>query len=537
MNARIDRFELGRGVQDHDNAPSEIGGPIRKASAPEEFPWTLEIALSGGGLRASAFGLGALLYLVDAGLNTKVQNIVSVSGGSITNGFVGCRCDYRTVDSDTFKGIAAELARRIAFNGIWSSRHVWLYVSMLLFATTCALSLLLMPMLATLPRLWLWTAIALIIGLLYCRGWPITCWLVATFFPDQNSLGDLSGRSVEHVFCATDLNYSIPFFFATSGGGRAVSERHGRATAHDVPVHIAARASAAFPPFIPPIWFRTSAGWHYIVGGIFGKNAKPARVWLSDGGAFNNLGTDWSLLRQRIKSSEIAYIVGTHAGIRGDISKHPAINDINKNASAFVSAQVQLAVDASQPAPEKRLLRLHVPILAFFAYVGRTIDVLYGSTLRARTEGAVDIAHQRILNEPDRWGLKGSQNILNTPSLPEDRMGALRIFISRMLMPLEFINERYDLNAHRIPLYSAQIKEAQRHYGYLWPNPDPVKTTFNSLGNAHTLRLIVHGYLMTREALTAVFPIYWPPPIPNVTWFEELLFDEQTRKVRTTARL
>ena len=75
------------------------------------FPWTLEIALSGGGLRASAFCLGALLYLVHAGLNRKVENIASVSGGSITNGFVASRCDYATADLDTFRDVARELAQ------------------------------------------------------------------------------------------------------------------------------------------------------------------------------------------------------------------------------------------------------------------------------------------------------------------------------------------------------------------------------------------------------------------------------------------
>ena len=46
------------------------------------------VALSGGGVRASAFALGALLYLVDSGLNRRVAVISSVSGASLTNGFL-----------------------------------------------------------------------------------------------------------------------------------------------------------------------------------------------------------------------------------------------------------------------------------------------------------------------------------------------------------------------------------------------------------------------------------------------------------------
>ena len=87
--------------------------------------------------------------------------------------------------------------------------------------------------------------------------------------------------------------------------------------------------------------------------------------------------------------------------------------DVN-DASELYVGQVQLAVDASQPAPEKKLLRLHVPILAFFAYVARTMDVMYGSTLMARTgEEVIDHAQLRMSNVPDKWGLEGWEKALD----------------------------------------------------------------------------------------------------------------------------
>jgi hypothetical protein len=46
------------------------------------------IALSGGGHRATLFGLGALLATVDLGVNERVVQISSVSGGSLLNGFL-----------------------------------------------------------------------------------------------------------------------------------------------------------------------------------------------------------------------------------------------------------------------------------------------------------------------------------------------------------------------------------------------------------------------------------------------------------------
>ena len=50
---------------------------------------SVAVALSGGGDRAAIFGLGVLLYLVDAAKNREVTSISSVSGGSITKGIVG----------------------------------------------------------------------------------------------------------------------------------------------------------------------------------------------------------------------------------------------------------------------------------------------------------------------------------------------------------------------------------------------------------------------------------------------------------------
>ena len=54
----------------------------------------IAIALSGGGHRASLFGLGVLLYLADAGRNRDVMSVSSVSGGSLANAWLAQRGDY-----------------------------------------------------------------------------------------------------------------------------------------------------------------------------------------------------------------------------------------------------------------------------------------------------------------------------------------------------------------------------------------------------------------------------------------------------------
>src|SRR5205823_638146 len=94
----------------------------------KDFPWTLEVALSGGGHRATAYALGVLLYLVHAKLNKRVRNIASVSGASITNAFVA-QCDFQNVGIEVFRGIASQLISKVARRGLLSVRTTWLCVA------------------------------------------------------------------------------------------------------------------------------------------------------------------------------------------------------------------------------------------------------------------------------------------------------------------------------------------------------------------------------------------------------------------------
>src|SRR5829696_7498985 len=74
------------------------------------------VTLSGGGHRASLFGLGAMLYLIDAGKGPELSNVSSVSGGSLTNGYIGLKTDLTTVTPadfwDTMRPFAAQITRR-----------------------------------------------------------------------------------------------------------------------------------------------------------------------------------------------------------------------------------------------------------------------------------------------------------------------------------------------------------------------------------------------------------------------------------------
>ena len=79
------------------------------------------VAISGGGYRASAWGLGVLWCLADAGLNGDVTMVSSVSGGSLTNAHAGwLPKPYTAVSSADYDAAARAYGARLA-----GRLHVW----------------------------------------------------------------------------------------------------------------------------------------------------------------------------------------------------------------------------------------------------------------------------------------------------------------------------------------------------------------------------------------------------------------------------
>jgi hypothetical protein len=147
------------------------------------------------------------------------------------------------------------------------------------------------------------------------------------------------------------------------------------------------RASAAFPPFIPPMRHKTRHLW-CVDPGIGEKPIlRHHPFWLTDGGAFNNFGTDWHRLRDTLYTCE-----GAHQQL---VKRSDAVEEMYE-AYDRRYGQVQLIIDAAQIAPPKRLALLYFPIVGWLAYVVRTMDIMYGSTLAARSEGAQVAARSRM---------------------------------------------------------------------------------------------------------------------------------------------
>ena len=245
------------------------------------------IALSGGGHRASLFGLGAILYVTDARLNEQVTSIASVSGGSLTNGFIGTHLDYAGTDGGELRTRTKPLVRRCAVDGTvqWAPETILLLVGVVVGLA-----------LAVLPWFlfgggWLATTLCVVgavvalvlIELRSVVADRVLRRLLFTTSAGPAHLKDLHGP-VTHVFCATEVQSNVHAYFSRAF---AYSYLFGASTrAGNLNVSTAVQASACFPGGFPPRALSAAK-----LG--FPSGARR-RMWLVDGGVYDNMGDQWA---------------------------------------------------------------------------------------------------------------------------------------------------------------------------------------------------------------------------------------------------
>jgi hypothetical protein len=264
------------------------------------------IAISGGGHRASLFGLGALMYLADSGLNAEVTSIASVSGGSLTNGYVGAHLDYRAASGPAFDESVKPLVRRCAVQGTvqWAPEAVGLLVGIGL-GVLLAIGSWFLPVAWWLHLLLCLIGLALALGLLEARSVVADRIFRRQLFraPDGTALRlkDLN-PSVTHLLCATEVQSKVHAYFSRAF---AYSYEYGLSTgAGDLELSTAVQASACFPGGFPP---------RSLSAKQLGFTAVDRRtLWLVDGGVYDNMGEQWA---QRFASrvagnAELADVAG-----------------------------------------------------------------------------------------------------------------------------------------------------------------------------------------------------------------------------------
>jgi hypothetical protein len=306
----------------------------------------------------------------------------------------------------------------------------------------------------------------------------------------------------------------------------------------------AVRASAAFPPAIPPISLPVKTTWAYEYG--MKMDDVPVRPSLTDGGAFNNFGTEWHQLRNELHIFQNAFF--------RDTNREDQIQDEDTWYRERYG-QVQLIADASRLDQGTGLAGLHLPVIGFIKYFLRTISVLYGSTLAGRSRSSEAAASFRMKSYHRKWlarhsGSKTFKYSFQYHPKPYDsefdqdsiEHGALRLYVFHW-RPFNYIQDFWQgllprdtkgdyqrmvhwvngnrLAAERMTPYWPWTGDTEQ----VKPQQDEVPTTFRKLGRDTTLKLILEGYLKTREVLRWSFG-HEGPPMLDLSTFNAIVGSE-----------
>ena len=340
---------------------------------------TIGVAISGGGHRASLFGLGALLYLIDADKGAHLGSVASVSGGSLTNAFFGSKVDLATATPETMWQHAKVFAYQIARRGtLWAAplTYLYLFAIALLGAAVLVVSCL-CP--------W-WAIILTWVGVLALGGWlsQQRSAVVAAAFEStllgKAKLSSMNG-AVCHIICATDLQMGQNVFFSS---GFVYSWRSGWGTPGKMRVAQAAQGSAALPGAFSVVSLPLKRFGLPEKRVVAEKRHPPTKFKLLDGGVYDNMGTEWLLnigdrLRDgtppvSLKPVDEAIVVNASAGddviqrrwltkpFIGEIASLLAVKDVMYRQTTAVrrrllNVRYRIAQDLDSIQPDARVLR------------------------------------------------------------------------------------------------------------------------------------------------------------------------------------
>jgi NTE family protein len=241
-----------------DQLEDELRDDRQLRQPPPPVPFGL--ALSGGGIRATLFHLGAIWRINEMGKLRVIDRITSVSGGSFASGLLALR--WKDLEWDG-RGRATNLGELFA-------------------KPVLRLARLPLPLDAAIVALGIVPGIqpAQVLGEVLDR-----------FFFGGFMLADLpdKGQGPLFVFNATELSSGTDWRFSKPYMG---SYRVGLVDNPHVRVADAVAASAAFPPLVSPLTLRIDPAHLRKTRGadLHDEVAQAGRVALTDGGAYDNMG-------------------------------------------------------------------------------------------------------------------------------------------------------------------------------------------------------------------------------------------------------
>jgi NTE family protein len=228
--------------------------------AAQEFPtdeWSL--CLSGGGFRAMLFHTGALWRLHEAGMLSRINFFSSVSGGTIANGWLALKWGELSMPGARFEEVFVSGMRRMAREPV--------------------------DILAVLRGV-AWGRVARQIAAAYDQ--VLFDGALLQSLPDNPRF----------IFTSANLQSGALWRFSKPYMG---DYKVGRILTPDLPLSYAVAASSAFPPFLSPLILRPPIDRYVPVQPAPQLSASRyrARVVLTDGGVYDNLGLEPVIKRSR----------------------------------------------------------------------------------------------------------------------------------------------------------------------------------------------------------------------------------------------
>ncbi len=454
------------------------------------------IALSGGGHRATVFGLGALLAVVDAGLHRRTLSISSVSGGSIANGAVMVGPDFGTAEPGELEQHFATVVQAIAERGVLQGgapATSWYLRQLIASAVVTAIGVVAALVFAVIGEPLLFAIAALVTLVAAGLAW----WLFGRrsemteraidaelLGGRRTTLADQAARqlSVNHVLCTTELQSGVTFYF-----GNRLSygwQFGGTTTAADIPLAVPVQASACVPgAFRARVVPLASLGLPSaaVQGSSAGRPGAIDDLVLEDGGVYDNMADGWEY------------------GFSRRLRSWPALAAAQPTAARRVMiVNASKGWDELMPAPTSGI---RLEIAGLLRSQGVQYDVSTAHRRQALMAGF--IAASRTAEEDDTEGV--FVQIRDSPyrllSLFEPAAGRTPDAASRRAL-----EARAFLDAHGTSEAAWAERAAQSA---------AVATTLKPLGATVCADLLEHGYFLAAANLHVVFgngATHTPPP-------------------------
>jgi len=421
------------------------------------------VAISGGGHRATLWGLGTLLYLVDSGKHQEVAAVSSVSGGSITNGVVAQQVDLPRTDPEEFDAGVAPLVRHVAKTGLffWGPATN-AYVISLLAGLSVGVAVFVSGVVLLFLDGLSWPAgIALLVALAVLavvarwferRSDVVDRALASTHFSTDGRptrMADLQ-RSVDHVICATELQsgqhlYLTPRFLYSYALGTGEPAAMNLSTA--------VQASACLPGAFSPRRLPTAP--HRFSGGV----RTASEVLLTDGGVYDNMADQWLI------------------GLAGRLQRAPQLPVVAREVDEVV------VVNASSPVAWSPMKRARLVLAGELATLLRVNSVMYQVTTARRRYALIREWEDAVR---DQRGQRGALvHIAQSPYDVADRYSGSDAPVDR--------KER----ARAVVALLGDDEVARTRWRERADASRSVATVLRRLGRETTLDLLEHSYVLT----------------------------------------